>query len=55
MRVVNFGTGTVSLSAHHQAGSICVEVNDDGRGIDVGQLKAQAMQQGFLDAAAAAA
>ena len=46
--------GTVRLSAHHQAGFICFEVDDDGRGIDVARLKAQAVQQGFLDAAVAA-
>jgi chemosensory pili system protein ChpA (sensor histidine kinase/response regulator) len=45
--------GAVRLSAHHQGGFICVEVSDDGRGIDVARLKAQAVQHGFLTATAA--
>jgi chemosensory pili system protein ChpA (sensor histidine kinase/response regulator) len=46
--------GTIRVSAKHQAGFICVEVDDDGRGVDIGQLKVQAVERGFLDAAVAA-
>ncbi len=46
--------GTVYLTAYHQGGLIYVEVEDDGRGIDVERLKAEAVRQGFLRADAAA-
>ncbi|MGH7318375.1 MAG: response regulator [Candidatus Rokuibacteriota bacterium] len=42
--------GTVSLSASHRGGAICIEVIDDGRGIDVERVKEQAVRQGFLPA-----
>ncbi len=40
--------GTVYLSAAHRGGFVYVEVEDDGRGIDVDHLKAEAVRQGFL-------
>lgn len=42
--------GTVYLSAYHQGSFIYVEVEDDGRGIDVELLKQEAVSQGFLRA-----
>jgi len=40
--------GTVYLRAYQQGGIIYIEVEDDGRGIDVEVLKEQAVAQGFL-------
>ena len=45
--------GTVRLSAYHQGGTICVEVRDDGRGIDVERLKGAAVRKGLLSASLA--
>jgi chemosensory pili system protein ChpA (sensor histidine kinase/response regulator) len=47
--------GTIRLGASLQGGLILLTVEDDGAGIDVGHVKAQAVAQGFLDRAAAAA
>ena len=47
--------GTVRLGASLQGGLILLTVEDDGAGIDVAQVKAQAVAHGFLDRAAAAA
>ncbi len=40
--------GTVYLSAYHRGGAIYVEVEDDGRGIDVTRIKERAIEQGLL-------
>jgi chemosensory pili system protein ChpA (sensor histidine kinase/response regulator) len=40
--------GTVSLRAAHRGGFVEVEVEDDGRGIDVELLKAAAVRQGMI-------
>ncbi len=40
--------GTVTLSASHQGAFVVVEVADDGRGIDAGRLRRQAVAQGFM-------
>ncbi len=42
-------TGTISLSASHQGGSIVIEVCDDGRGLSRSRLLAKARERG-LDA-----
>jgi chemosensory pili system protein ChpA (sensor histidine kinase/response regulator) len=42
--------GTITLAAAHDGNLITVEVRDDGRGIDVGRLKEQAVRQGLLPA-----
>ncbi len=42
--------GIVSLGASHRGGSICIEVKDDGRGIDVELVKEQAVRRGVLPA-----
>ncbi|MCL6641549.1 MAG: response regulator [Candidatus Rokubacteria bacterium] len=41
--------GTVRLSAGHRAGMIHIEVSDDGRGIDLEELKRAAVARGFLE------
>jgi chemosensory pili system protein ChpA (sensor histidine kinase/response regulator) len=40
--------GTITLAAAHDGDRITIEVRDDGRGIDVERLKAQAVRQGLL-------
>lgn len=39
--------GTIFLRALHQGNSIVIEVEDDGQGIDVARVKAQAVTRGF--------
>jgi chemotaxis protein histidine kinase CheA/ActR/RegA family two-component response regulator len=41
--------GTIALTASQQGGWICVEVADDGRGIDVGSIRREAASRGFVD------
>jgi chemosensory pili system protein ChpA (sensor histidine kinase/response regulator) len=45
--------GTIALTAYHQGGWICVAVEDDGRGIDVGALRREAQSRGFVAGEAA--
>ncbi|MBI4013432.1 MAG: Hpt domain-containing protein [Candidatus Rokubacteria bacterium] len=40
--------GTIYLAAAHRGGSVSIEVEDDGRGVDVVHLRAEAVRQGFL-------
>ncbi len=40
-------TGTVTLVASHQGGSIVIEVRDDGRGLNRGKLIAKARERGI--------
>jgi two-component system chemotaxis sensor kinase CheA len=40
--------GTVFLNAYHQGAQVVIEVRDDGRGIDTGKLRAQAVQKGII-------
>jgi two-component system, chemotaxis family, sensor kinase CheA len=42
--------GTITLNAYHQANQLIVEVNDDGRGIDVEKVKAKAVRNGLARA-----
>src|SRR6202011_1695789 len=39
--------GTIRLSAFHQGGHIIIEISDDGRGLDVGRIKAKAVANGL--------
>ncbi|MEE4356148.1 MAG: chemotaxis protein CheA [Desulfococcaceae bacterium] len=41
--------GTVHLSAYHSAGSVVVEITDDGRGLDRAVLTARAREKGLID------
>jgi chemosensory pili system protein ChpA (sensor histidine kinase/response regulator) len=45
--------GTVHLRAHHENGAVLVEVEDDGRGIDVEALRAHAVANGVIKPEAA--
>ena len=40
--------GTIHLRAHHENGAVFVEVEDDGRGIDVDALRAHAIARGVI-------
>jgi two-component system chemotaxis sensor kinase CheA len=42
--------GTVRLTAYHQAGSVVVEVSDDGRGLDTERLRAKGVERGLIGA-----
>jgi two-component system sensor histidine kinase and response regulator WspE len=47
--------GTLTLEARHSAGTLLVEVSDDGRGIDVEKLRATVVERQFASAEVAAA
>ncbi|MBL8587819.1 MAG: chemotaxis protein CheA, partial [Methylobacteriaceae bacterium] len=40
-------TGLISVSAYHDAGSIVIEVSDDGRGVDVEAIRVKAVAKGL--------
>ncbi|MDH3326651.1 MAG: chemotaxis protein CheA [Gammaproteobacteria bacterium] len=42
--------GTVELNAFHQGGSIVIEINDDGKGIDKDVIFAKAVEKGVVNA-----
>ena len=42
-------TGTVRLEARHRAGMLQITLTDDGRGIDVGQLRDRAVSRGLVE------
>lgn len=44
-------TGTITLKAAHRGGSICIEVGDDGRGLDREKILAKAAERGIAIAA----
>ncbi|MGB2621582.1 MAG: chemotaxis protein CheA [Candidatus Acidiferrum sp.] len=46
--------GTISLNAYHQGTQVVIEVRDDGRGIDPGRVRQQAIKQGIIKAEEAA-
>ena len=41
------GEGTVTLNAYHEGGHIVIEVNDDGRGINLEKVKEKAIMNGL--------
>ena len=41
-------TGTLRLRAFHDAGSVVVEVSDDGRGLDTARILAKALERGVI-------
>ena len=43
-------TGTVSLNAYHDSGSIVIEVSDDGKGLNRQKILATAIQRGLVKA-----
>ena len=40
-------TGTVSLNAYHEHNSIFIEIKDDGRGLNIGEIKKKALEKGL--------
>jgi two-component system chemotaxis sensor kinase CheA len=45
-------TGTISLSAAHLAGSILLEIEDDGAGLDLARIREKAIAKGLISATA---
>jgi len=45
--------GTIYLNAYHQGTQVVIEVRDDGRGIDLGLIREQAVRSGLIKAAEA--
>ena len=41
-------TGTVWLRAFHKAGKVCIEIQDNGAGIDPNKLKGKAVEKGVI-------
>ena len=44
-------TGKVVLNAYHEGGHIIIEIGDDGRGIDLEEIKKKAIENGMASAA----
>jgi two-component system chemotaxis sensor kinase CheA len=42
------GTGRLGLNAYHEAGSIVIEVTDDGRGLDRERILRKALERGLI-------
>jgi len=40
--------GIIQLKAFHQGNSICIEITDDGRGIDIEKLSRKALEKGLV-------
>jgi|CZKS01.1.fsa_nt_gi two-component system chemotaxis sensor kinase CheA len=40
--------GLIRLEAFHQAGSVIVEISDDGRGLDAGRIRRKAIERGLI-------
>ena len=47
-------TGRIAIDARREKGHVCIEVRDDGAGIDLERLRARAVEQGILHADLAA-
>jgi two-component system chemotaxis sensor kinase CheA len=45
-------TGRLALRAYHQGGSIVIEIEDDGGGLDTERIRQKAVAQGLIDAEA---
>jgi two-component system chemotaxis sensor kinase CheA len=43
-------TGVVSLSAHHEAGAVVIEISDDGGGLNRERIREKAIERGLIDA-----
>jgi two-component system chemotaxis sensor kinase CheA len=44
--------GLVKLNAYHEAGSIAIEISDDGQGLDQARIFAKAVEKGIIDTGA---
>ena len=45
--------GRIRLRAYHQGGQVCIEIRDDGRGIEPGKVLRKALERGLVDEARA--
>jgi two-component system chemotaxis sensor kinase CheA len=43
-----YSTGTIRLRAFHQAGKVCIRIEDDGAGMDPVKLKTKAIEKGII-------
>ena len=43
-------SGRILLNAYHEGGHIIIEISDDGRGIDIGRVRAKALAKGLATA-----
>ncbi|MBN1980169.1 MAG: chemotaxis protein CheA [Chitinivibrionales bacterium] len=41
--------GTICLKAYHKAGSVVIEIGDDGRGLNVEKIRSKAIEKGILE------
>lgn len=41
--------GVIKLEAHHRGGMLAIKISDDGRGIDVGQLRKKIVEKNLAD------
>jgi two-component system chemotaxis sensor kinase CheA len=44
--------GRLTLKAYHQGGSVVIEIQDDGQGLDTEKIRAKAIGQGLIDPSA---
>lgn len=44
-------TGTITLNAYHEGGHIIIEISDDGRGLNLGKIKAKAIKNRLVSEA----
>ncbi len=42
--------GLVKLAAYHKGGNVCIEITDDGRGLDREKILAKAIERGLVEA-----
>ena len=40
--------GQITLNAYHQSGNVCIEIEDDGKGLDAEKLKSKAIEKGLI-------
>lgn len=41
-------TGTLTLKAYHQSGSVVIEIKDDGRGLNTEKIRSKALEKGLI-------
>jgi two-component system chemotaxis sensor kinase CheA len=52
-RGVKLPKGTLTLNAYHDAGTVVIEINDDGKGLDEAVLYQKAVEKGIIEEGAA--
>ncbi|MEJ2639598.1 MAG: Hpt domain-containing protein [Desulfosarcinaceae bacterium] len=46
-------TGTLALNAYHESNHVVIEIDDDGRGVNLERIKAKAIEKGLIGESAA--